>query len=74
MVYRQAADGKQFTVGLLGEGNVYGDVQWFGPGTQNVSIDVFEDAGSLTNSDSLDAAQSLVEVEHMKDYSGKMIQ
>lgn len=43
-VYRQSPEGKEFTVGLLGEGNVFGDVQWFGLGTQNACIDVFEDA------------------------------
>lgn len=58
-VYRQSPEGKEFTVGLLGEGNVFGDVKWFGLGTQNASIDVFEDAITCTLSEQ--KLQSLIE-------------
>lgn len=50
-IYRQTSEGKEFTVGLLGEGNVFGDVQWFGLGTESASIDVFEDAVICTLSE-----------------------
>lgn len=50
-VYRQSPEGKEFTVSLLGAGNVYGDLKWFGFGTENACIDVFEDAITCTLSE-----------------------
>ncbi len=47
-MFRESAQGKEFTLGMLSEGNVYGDVPWFGLGTQQVNLMVMEDAITCT--------------------------
>lgn len=42
-LYKLNADGKQFTIGILGSGNVFGEVDSFSMGTKDIYIETIED-------------------------------